>query len=657
MDVRGLVNQVDLVDYVEKFTDLTPQGDVFRGVCPICGHDNNTEFVVYDRKTFHCWACHASGDVINFIKDKDSVDFYTAVEKLADELNVDIEHDATYQSKKKAVSDNEEWALACKKNLKTVERYLEERRGLNPETMDYFQLGADSYGNVSIPFIDVNGRYVGHAVRRFEGTPKYLTNKNSDIFTKSEFLYNLRGAKEKLDNRLYLVEGFFCAMSLYQEDRAAVAYNSSQPTKQQLVKIAALQRMYPELTVILVPDNDGIAYGLLDKVRKNILRYASELPVEVLLLPDGVKDVNEFFSMGKTLEEFDELKRVPLDIFVLDMLLAKCDSVLAEKHIVESYAKTVSDNLTLLDISKALAKRWEMDDKAVQDFLHVSQIGVALDEDLKDPDQCLSETVKMLKEPVMQYGLMPLDEGIRGAGRRKDVTIVGGCSGSGKTFMTVGMAADMVVRQRKRIIYFSMEMSAGALYERVLGYLLERSSDVVDQMILEGDPLVYNVLEKLKEYMYVVDKNGLTIQEVDAYVKDANAKKFDGQLDCIFIDYIQYMKGCAEYQVLAETAKGLKPLAKDNNIHVVCLSQLNRGVMPWEKPDMGKLKGGGDIEASADEILLLWRPGKDPSLLPEEAEEKKNIVMVGVGKARNGARIEEAEMRLDVERSRIVPIS
>lgn len=642
---------------MEKFTDLTPQGDVYRGVCPICKHENNTEFVVYDHKTFHCWACHASGDVINFIKEKDNVDFYTAVEKLAEELNVDIEHDATYQSRKKAVSDNQRWAMECEKRLPSVDRYLQERRGLTPETIKYFHLGADVYGNVSIPFVDVNGRYVGHAVRRFEGMPKYLTNKNSDIFVKSEFLYNLRGAKEKLDNRLYLVEGFFCAMSLYQEDRAAVAYNSSQPTKQQLVKIASLQRMYPELTVILVPDNDGIAYGLLDKVRKNILRYASGLPVEVLLLPDGVKDVNEFFSMDKSIEEFDSLTRVPLDIFVLKTLLEKCDSVLAEKHIVEEYAKTISDNLMLFDISRLLSKRWEMDEKAVQDFLHVSQIGIALDEDLKGPEQCIQETIKMLKEPVMQYGLMPLDDGIRGAGRRKDVTIIGGSSGSGKTFLTVGMAADMVVRQRRHIIYFSMEMSAGALYERVLGYLLERSSDVVDQMILEGDPLVYNVLEKLKEYMYVVDKNGLTIQEVDAYVKDANAKKFDGQLDCIFIDYIQYMKGCAEYQVLAETAKGLKPLAKDNNIHVVCLSQLNRGVMPWEKPDMGKLKGGGDIEASADEILLMWRPGKSPDLLPEEAEEKRNTVMIAVGKARHGARIEEVEMKLDIDKSQIVPVT
>lgn len=666
MDVRGLVNQVDLVEYVEKYTDLTPQGDVYRGVCPICGHDNNSEFVVYDHKTFHCWACHASGDVINFIKEKDSVDFYTAVEKLANELNVDIEHDQTYQARKKAVSENEEWALKCKKNIRVVKDYLNNKRGLSDETIEYFKLGADSYGNVSIPFIDVNGRYVGHAVRRFEGTPKYLTNKNNDVFTKSEFLYNLRGAKSLLTNKLFMVEGFFCAMSLHQIGYAAVAYNSSQPTKQHWMKIAELQKLYPELTVILVPDNDGIAYGLLDKVRKNVLRYAPNLAIEVMLLPDGCKDVNEMMSAKADCDVevqrayfdsyFDSHKRIPLDIFVLHNLLQNCDSELAERHVVENYSKTIDDNLMLIEVSKLLAERWKTEAKAVQDFLHVSQIGVALDEDLKDPEQCVAETLKMLKEPVMQYGIMSLDEGIRGAGRRKDVTIIGACSGAGKTYMSVGMAADMVVRQRKHVIYFSMEMSAGALYERVLGYLLKRSSDVVDQMILDGDPLVYNVLEKLKEYLYVVDKNGLTIQEVDAYIKEANAKKFDGQLDCIFIDYIQYMKGCAEYQVLAETAKGLKPLAKDNDIHVVCLSQLNRGAVPWEKPDMGKLKGGGDIEASADEILLMWRPGKNPELLPEEAEEKKNIVMISIGKARHGARIEEVEMKLDVTQSRIVPV-
>ena len=68
---------------------------------------------------------------------------------------------------------------------------------------------------------------------------------------------------------------------------------------------------------------------------------------------------------------------------------------------------------------------------------------------------------------------------------------------------------------------------------------------------------------------------------------------------------------------------------------------------------MGKLKGGGDLEASADEILLMWRPGLDPMLVPEEMAMKKNVVMLAVGKARHGSQIEEIEMVLDKDSSRI----
>ena len=648
-----MVSQVDLVDYAEKFTDLTKQGSIYRGVCPICKHDNNTEFAVYDHKTYHCWACGSGGDVINLIRDKDGVDFYTAVEKLADEMNVDIARDVGYTKRKETVNFREQKAKEAHKRVNVVKDYLQKERGLSSDSIDYFMLGADGNGNVTIPFVDVNGRYVDWAIRRFEGNPKYLTNKNDEIFTKAEYLYNLRGAKKLLHNQLYLVEGFFCAMSLHQIGKAAVAYNSSQPSKQHLQQIGELQKVYEELTVTIVPDNDGVAYPLVEKVRKNVLRYAPNLPVEILLLPDGVKDVNEYFAKGGTSDGFDSLPTMSMDLFVLIGKLNKCASVVAERKVVEAYTRSIRDNLLLFHIADYLSDRWKADKKAVQDFLNVSIDGVCLEEDLKDPETCMTETIQMLKEPAMQYGVPVLDEGIRGAGRRKDVTIVGGQSGTGKTFFTVGMAADMVVRQRKNIVFFSMEMSAGALYERVLGYLLQKSSDTVDAMLLARDELVLNVLEKLQDHLYVVDKNGLSMEEIDMYVKEANAKKFDGNLDCIFIDYIQYMKGMSVYETFAETVKGLKPLAKDNNIHVVALSQLNREAKPWDKPDMGKLKGGGDLEASADEILLMWRPGLDPMLVPEEMAMKKNVVMLAVGKARHGSQIEEIEMVLDKDSSRI----
>ena len=229
-----------MVDFAEKYTDLQKQGDVYRGVCPVCQHDNNSEFVVYDHKTYHCWACGSSGDVINLLRDKYKLDFFAAAEKLADIMNVDLTHDKGYKARKEAVNKRQEWAENCKRNLKVVKDYLNKKRGLSDLSIEYFQLGADEYGNVSIPLIDANGRYVSWAVRRFEGQPKYLTGKNDEIFTKSDFLFNLRGAKEKLTNTLYMVEGFFCAMSLYQAGLAGVAYNSSQPSKQHIQKVSTL---------------------------------------------------------------------------------------------------------------------------------------------------------------------------------------------------------------------------------------------------------------------------------------------------------------------------------------------------------------------------------------------------------------------------------
>ena len=254
-------------------------------------------------------------------------------------------------------------------------------------------------------------------------------------------------------------------------------------------------------------------------------------------------------------------------------------------------------------------------------------------------------------DPRLQYGITALDDGVRGGGRRKDVTFIGASAGAGKTFLSVQMCVDMIVRQGKNAVFFSMEMSAGTLYERVLSCLLQISADELAERTRNNDSTVKKCLDALKDHLYVVDKNGLSIAQVDAYVKEANSKIFDGKLDVIFIDYIQYMRGCTEYQVLAETAKGMKPLAKDNNIHVVVISQLNRGASTWEKPNLGNLKGGGDLEASADNVFLLWRPGskpkKDVDDDPRMISDRKYEVMLCVAKARNGSSVDDITLVID----------
>ena len=651
-NIKNVIEKVDLVEYAEKFTDLTKCGSQFRGVCPICRHGNESEFVIYNHRSFHCFVCGVSGDVINLIEHVNHVDFFTAVETLAEELNIDIKKDASYVRRKSISNKHRDFVSKCKANVKTVEDYLIKQRGLRAETIEEFELGANEQGNVVIPFVDSNNRYVGVALRKFEGNPKYVNSKNNELFQKAEFLFNMRGARARLKNTLFLVEGYFCAMTLHQEGLAAVAYNSSQVSKQQCAVLQRLHETYPELTVVLVPDNDDVAYPLVAKTRRNFRNAAPDVPVEVLMLPDGAKDVNDLYTQGR----FEEFKTAPitdLDEFVLFYELEKCASLVAERKVVEKFAKDVSDPISLDGIADMLADRWSLEKKVVREFLKVSQSAKSLREDFKNPFQCYEETREMLTDERLQYGITALDEGVRGGGRRKDVTFIGASAGAGKTFLTVQMCVDMVVRQFKNAVYFSMEMSAGALYERVLSNLLEKDVEEVDRLIRNGDPIVEKCLDKLKEHLYVVDKNGLTIAQVDEYVKEAKAKLFDGALDVIFIDYIQYMRGCAEYQVLAETAKGMKPLAKENNIHVVVISQLNRGSRTWEKPNLGDLKGGGDLEASADNVFLMWRPGSNPKLDPREYEMIKNDVMLSVAKARNGSTINEITLQIDPSTSRM----
>ena len=657
LNIKSVIEQVDLVEYAEKFTALSKSGSQYRGVCPICHHGNESEFVVYNHRSFHCFGCGASGDVINLIEHVKQVDFFNAVELLAEELNIDIKRDTSYIKRKSISNKYKDFVAKCNANVKIVEDYLTKQRGLRAETIKEFELGANEQGNVVIPFVDENNRYVGIALRKFEGSPKYVNSKNNELFTKAEFLFNLRGAKSKLNNELYLdelylVEGFFCAMTLHQEGYAAASYNSSQLSKQQCSKLQKLHETHPELTVVLIPDNDGVAYPLLAKSRRNIINYAPDVPFMVLLLPKGIKDVNDLYSSGR-FNEFEDAPYIGLDEFVIRIELDKCSSVEAERKIAEKFIRDVKDPVTIDNIATYLSVRWHIDKQVARDFLKVSQTEPSLKDDFKTPEQCYAETRAMLTDKRLQYGITALDEGIRGGGRRKDVTFIGASAGAGKTFLTVQMCVDMVVRQGKNAVYFSMEMSAGALYERVLSNLLEKNTEDVDRLIRDGDSLVEQCLNKLKEHLYVVDKNGLTIQQVDAYVKEANAKLFDGALDVVFIDYIQYMRGCAEYQILAETAKGMKPLAKDNNIHVVVISQLNRGSRTWEKPNLGDLKGGGDLEASADNVFLMWRPGTNPKLDPRELDFIKNDVMLCVAKARNGSTINEMSLVIDPNTSRM----
>ena len=149
--------------------------------------------------------------------------------------------------------------------------------------------------------------------------------------------------------------------------------------------------------------------------------------------------------------------------------------------------------------------------------------------------------------------------------------------------------------------------------------------------------MVEELLAKLSEYLIVFDGNRYSIDDIERRIKLVNSRSLlKGDVDVVIVDYFGYMSGTSTFEDASVSARKMKAIAKDNNVIMVMLSQLNRGSMASEEPTMQNLKSTGDLEASGDIVLLLWRPAKDPTLSLEEREKLLYVTRAKIDKARDG---------------------
>lgn len=125
--------------------------------------------------------------------------------------------------------------------------------------------------------------------------------------------------------------------------------------------------------------------------------------------------------------------------------------------------------------------------------------------------------------------------------------------------------------------------------------------------------------------------------EIGELIRVARAWKFNYDIKALYVDYLQRLKGHSQlpkHERVGEYAKALKELARELNIPVVCLAQVNRNVdsRSNSRPNMGDLKDSGEIEQEADQIILLYR---DEVYNPETAD--KGVMEFILEKNRHGA--------------------
>ena len=221
-----------------------------------------------------------------------------------------------------------------------------------------------------------------------------------------------------------------------------------------------------------------------------------------------------------------------------------------------------------------------------------------------------------------------------------DLIIIAGRPSMGKTSLALNIAEHVGMEAGLPVAIFSMEMGAAQLTMRLLGSVgkLDQHKMRIGQLEDEDWPKLTNALGALNEAPIFIDE-GSALNSYEVRARARRLHRQQGKLGLIVIDYIQLMSAANEQSTenrateVSEISRSLKALAKELNVPVVALSQLNRSVesRPDKRPMMSDLRESGAIEQDADVIMFIYR---DEVYNSETAE--KGVAEIILSKQRNG---------------------
>lgn len=235
----------------------------------------------------------------------------------------------------------------------------------------------------------------------------------------------------------------------------------------------------------------------------------------------------------------------------------------------------------------------------------------------------------------MPTGFSGLDRVLVGLGK-SDLVLVGARPGMGKTSFAVNLATYAAANTKKSVCIFSLEMSAEQLITRVMSsealidsYRL-RSGELTDE---DWDKLAHAASRLSECDILIDDTTGITVTGMKAKLRRVK------NLGMVVIDYLQLMQSDRRIdnrvQEVAEISRGLKLLAKELQVPVICCAQLSRGPESRtdKRPMLSDLRDSGAIEQDADIVLFLYRD----EYYKSEKDEPQNIAEVIVAKNRHGS--------------------
>lgn len=261
---------------------------------------------------------------------------------------------------------------------------------------------------------------------------------------------------------------------------------------------------------------------------------------------------------------------------------------------------------------------------------HAEHVSAILKRRIPEIESVATKKTELIGIPS---GLLNLDR-ITGGWQNTDLIIIAARPSQGKTALSL-FAAIQAASFKFPVAYFSLEMSKPQLIDRILSALttlspLEIRSGRMDWALLEAG---ITKLEGLP--LFIDDTPALSLTQLRAKVLKLKRQN----IKLIVVDYLQLMKGeiykDRKDLEVASISAGLKALAKEMNIPVIALSQLNREA-DGKRPVLANLRESGAIEQDADMVIFIHRPEKYGEATTSNGRPTKGLVELIVEKHRNG---------------------
>lgn len=352
--IEEIKEKADIISVVSDYLSVKKSGRYYMGNCPFHSEKTPSFFLYPETNTFHCFGCGKHGDSISFVMELESLDYVSALKKLAEKFGIELEYDNSFNYIDKKNLDkyyemNEFVARFYYKKMmeNSVPKQYLLKRGINQKSINLFFIGyadenwkalynelkfkkmdieiaeelgliiktktgdyVDRFRNrIMFPILNKNKKVIGFGGRTIvDDSAKYLNSPESVIFKKGDNIYALdKIIENNIRDKVLIVEGYMDVISLYQNGiNYVVAGLGTAFTENQ----ARLIKRYFRNNVYLCYDGDNAGISATNKT-SSVFNEISVKP-NIIMLPDKLDPDDYIKKYG--LNDFNKLLESPYDI-------------------------------------------------------------------------------------------------------------------------------------------------------------------------------------------------------------------------------------------------------------------------------------------------------------------------------------------------------